>query len=474
LANIGSAISEANVAAAGPTSKLLAAGADEVSAAVASLFSGHARAFQAISAQAGVFHQKFVQALTGAGDAYASAEVANASLSQTLLQELQGVINAPAQTLLAGIGNAADQVTAAVRLVTTEALGQLGALPAINLGNLESEVTAGLSALPSQLQQIPILAGLPNLSLPAGLKNIPLNLFQDVVNIPYNEFRAIQEFSHALGPAPVLDPTTGLPVDPTANPIMYAPIGPGGTEVPVGIAGTGSWWMESVGNTWFWNNGNWAQLDAIAHMLVPFPAFTDYSAAQLQLLSMAELPANDAFDQYEIPGLPALGHGFFKVLLAPLLSGYTFPDTGPTVTADGVPVVWHGQTVQLVPGLAVESFAQSLTATPTGIQHIPLNEVLPTAVQLAVDCDDFNPFVRGSFLYWGGPTLYGVPSAVTGLVTGPLGLDNPFLLGGAPTGAEPSWGPQANPLYVIPGLVEGIVNFLKAFLGIPGNSGSPL
>ncbi|REQ17293.1 PE family protein, partial [Mycobacterium tuberculosis] len=52
LAGIGSAISAANAAAAAPTTAVLAAGADEVSAAIAALFSGHAQAYQALSAQA--------------------------------------------------------------------------------------------------------------------------------------------------------------------------------------------------------------------------------------------------------------------------------------------------------------------------------------------------------------------------------------------------------------------------------------
>lgn len=47
LSNIGSSISSANAAAAAPTTALLAAGADEVSAAIAALFSQHGAAYQA-------------------------------------------------------------------------------------------------------------------------------------------------------------------------------------------------------------------------------------------------------------------------------------------------------------------------------------------------------------------------------------------------------------------------------------------
>ena len=49
---IRSALSAANAAALAPTSGVLAAGADEVSTALASLFSGHGGVYQALSAQA--------------------------------------------------------------------------------------------------------------------------------------------------------------------------------------------------------------------------------------------------------------------------------------------------------------------------------------------------------------------------------------------------------------------------------------
>jgi PE family len=89
LSNIGSAMSAANAAAAGPTTAVLAAAEDEVSAAVASLFSGHGQAFQALSAQAAAFHAQFVEALNGAGGAYTATEAANASLLHSLPQPVQ-------------------------------------------------------------------------------------------------------------------------------------------------------------------------------------------------------------------------------------------------------------------------------------------------------------------------------------------------------------------------------------------------
>lgn len=94
LASIGSAISTANAAAAAATTRVLAAGADEVSAAVAALFSGHTQTYQALSTQAAAFHQQIVQTLTSTAGAYASAEAANVE------QQLLGAINAPTMALL--------------------------------------------------------------------------------------------------------------------------------------------------------------------------------------------------------------------------------------------------------------------------------------------------------------------------------------------------------------------------------------
>lgn len=61
LSSIGSALTAANAAAAVPTTGVLAAGADDVSAAVASLFAGHAQAYQSLGGQVAAFHQQFLE-----------------------------------------------------------------------------------------------------------------------------------------------------------------------------------------------------------------------------------------------------------------------------------------------------------------------------------------------------------------------------------------------------------------------------
>uniref|UniRef100_UPI003565ACE3 PE family protein n=1 Tax=Mycobacterium marinum TaxID=1781 RepID=UPI003565ACE3 len=137
LDGIGAAIGAANAAAAAPTTAVLAAGADEISAAMASLFTAHAQAYQGLSVQVGAFHNQFVQALTGAGGAYAAAEAANVSPLQAAAQDMLTAIRAPAQALLGRplIGNGADGTAANPN-------GGAGGLLCGNGGNGYSSTTA--------------------------------------------------------------------------------------------------------------------------------------------------------------------------------------------------------------------------------------------------------------------------------------------------------------------------------------------
>ncbi|MEK0848233.1 PE family protein, partial [Mycobacterium ulcerans] len=111
---IGAAVDAANLTAAVPTAGVLAAGADEVSAAVAAVFCAHAQDYQALSAEATQFQTRFVSALSNAGSAYAAAEAAAASPLATVQEDLLAVINAPTQALLGRplIGNGADGTAA--------------------------------------------------------------------------------------------------------------------------------------------------------------------------------------------------------------------------------------------------------------------------------------------------------------------------------------------------------------------------
>ncbi len=79
LQGIGSSLAAQNVAAAAPTSGVLPAAADEVSALTAAQFATHAQMYQAISAQAAAIHDMFVNTLGTNAGSYAATEVANAA-----------------------------------------------------------------------------------------------------------------------------------------------------------------------------------------------------------------------------------------------------------------------------------------------------------------------------------------------------------------------------------------------------------
>lgn len=82
LEGIGSELRAANAVAAPATTGVAAAGYDEVSTAMASLFSGHAQAYQGLSVQLAKFYQQFVQSLKRAASLYEAAERAQAALLQ--------------------------------------------------------------------------------------------------------------------------------------------------------------------------------------------------------------------------------------------------------------------------------------------------------------------------------------------------------------------------------------------------------
>ena len=110
LESLGATLNAAHAAAAAPTTGILAAGADEVSGAVSSLFVEYGQVYQALSTQAASFHQQFVQLLNGGAVHYALTEAANTNPLQIIEQDLLGAINTPSQ-LLTGrplIGNGAN------------------------------------------------------------------------------------------------------------------------------------------------------------------------------------------------------------------------------------------------------------------------------------------------------------------------------------------------------------------------------
>lgn len=134
LENIGSALAAANAAAALPTTGVAAAAADEVSAAIATLFAGFGQEYQALNTQLSAFQQQFVLLLGSSAGSYASAEATAASV----LDPVFGIINAPTQLLLGRplIGDGAAGTAASPN-------GGAGGLLWGNGGNGYSQTVAG-------------------------------------------------------------------------------------------------------------------------------------------------------------------------------------------------------------------------------------------------------------------------------------------------------------------------------------------
>ncbi len=77
LAGIGSVMNAQNAAAAAPTTGVIPAAADEVSALTAAQFAAYAQLYQAVSAQAAAIHEMFVNTLGTSAGSYAATEAAN-------------------------------------------------------------------------------------------------------------------------------------------------------------------------------------------------------------------------------------------------------------------------------------------------------------------------------------------------------------------------------------------------------------
>lgn len=79
LGGAGSSLNAQNAAVAAPTTGVVPAAADEVSALTAAQFVAHAQLYQAVAAQAAAIHEQFVNTLTTSAGSYAATEAANAA-----------------------------------------------------------------------------------------------------------------------------------------------------------------------------------------------------------------------------------------------------------------------------------------------------------------------------------------------------------------------------------------------------------
>ena len=138
LANIGSTLNAAHLAAATPTAAVVPAAADEVSVSIAHLFSLHAQDYQALAGQAAAFHEQFVHHLTSSAAAYANTEAANATLLQLLTAAADSVVSALVAfgKQLGEIFNAIVSQLPGLLITIAEALPAVFALIALSLSGI--------------------------------------------------------------------------------------------------------------------------------------------------------------------------------------------------------------------------------------------------------------------------------------------------------------------------------------------------
>jgi hypothetical protein len=313
-----------------------------------------------------------------------------------------------------------------------------------------------------------------------GLLNIPYNIFADIVNIPYTESLALQEYAYALGPAGSTGGVEGwIPPGATVADGGAVTAPDGGLEYALG--GTGSWWQESIGNTWGWDNGNWPQLDALWHFFLPLQ-WTEGLTESIQSVAQSSFIDGSAVNcEFECSDL--LGYfGGWLTHLGNVFSS-TYPVTQTDTIGSNVPgvinvgplgsedtAIWSGQQVSINPLLETfEAIWQNAVESPSSnpIMLPNIGDVFDSAVKLGSDLiNDFDPFIEGSFVYWGADTLYSIPSAIGGLVHDlSLGLiPNEFVLPN--NGAEPLSGYTDNLGSLLPGLTQGfqyLVNGLEQY-----------
>jgi hypothetical protein len=144
LAGIRETLAEAMASAAVPTTGVVAAAQDDVSAGIAAVFGTFGQEYQAVGAQAQAFHKQFVRLLNSGASAYLGTEIANAkqNLLNTVNGPVQGRIGQPIGGVTAGTSGGG------VGAVTSGLTAESAALPVlggVGLGSLFGGTPVGQS-----------------------------------------------------------------------------------------------------------------------------------------------------------------------------------------------------------------------------------------------------------------------------------------------------------------------------------------
>jgi triacylglycerol lipase len=185
VAGIGSSLSEANAAAATQTTGVLAAAEDEVSAAIAALFSAHGQGFHALGARFTAAAEQFTETLKSSAGSFASAEAQAVST-------LGSIFAAPAITPVPATGNPTftgtpSQLTRLEDATFLKVIGDFFKLPVVD----RQLVTPGspLLWLLAHTSDIPGVSLIDSNSPP---KFLPLLLGETVQHTTYDGMPVVQ------------------------------------------------------------------------------------------------------------------------------------------------------------------------------------------------------------------------------------------------------------------------------------------
>ena len=197
LQTLGSTTAAESAAAAAPTTGVIPAAADEVSALQAAIFEAYGSLYQSVNAQATAIHELFVHTLGASAGSYAATESANSSATASPLSGgISGLLSSAANTAQASppggnLANIFDIGTGNWGSATSDLLdmSQGGILPAANedvagdaVGNaagaaagLDGTVPTGAAVLAGSagLGGVPMVPGLGQAATVGGLSVPP-------------------------------------------------------------------------------------------------------------------------------------------------------------------------------------------------------------------------------------------------------------------------------------------------------------
>lgn len=226
LETLGSALAAESAAAAGPTTGIAPAAADEVSALQATLFTAYGELYQSINAQAAAVHQQFVRTLDTSAGSYQATELANSAATALPSAGTSGpVTNALPQALApdSGLANVLNVGAGNFGSATSDLLAMAGGGLLIRPDSVPGPPSAALASSTSAAPAVAAGAS------PAGLAGTPM------VSGPGQAAligRLSVPPSWAAGPSAPATPAAGVTL---AGWTAAAPQGPSVTSVPAGI-----------------------------------------------------------------------------------------------------------------------------------------------------------------------------------------------------------------------------------------------